>query len=207
MGVLVDGLHVRVRADDVGGCIRRRPPRRPRRPPRLPPTRTAPTRCRRARRTRRGPLSGVASMYLSEVAPPRLRAPVMALHQLFCTLGILAAQLLGTQAFFGTFDGSGDVRASLVACRALSSRSNSSQNSSQSPLRAQSPSTSPSQELLQQQLQQEALCSQLASGRWGGALVFPLVRLAFGAVLLLLGTESPVFVLRSRGDEEALRVL
>ena len=134
--------------------------------------------------------AGVASMYLSEMAPPARRAPVMALHQLFCTLGILAAQLLGTQPFFGAFDGSGGVNAPLVACRALSSRSRSGSGSLQSPR--------------QKLVQHEALCSQLASGRWGGALVFPLVPLALGGVL---GTESPAFVLRRSGDEEALRVL
>lgn len=137
---------------------------------------------------------GVSSMYLSEVAPPLHRGPVMALHPLFITLGILTAQVLGTQTFFGTYDGfAPGVNDSLVACHALGLRQLSH---TQAPLATHS---TPDAGAVQ--------CDQLASWRWGAVLAFPLVPAALGVLLLLLGAESPAFMLHSRGDEEALVLL
>ena len=46
---------------------------------------------------------GVASLYLVEVAPTRIRGLIGTLHQLAITFGILVSQVVGTQLVFGSF--------------------------------------------------------------------------------------------------------
>lgn len=142
----------------------------------------------------------VVSRYLFDVAPVNKKALISAIHPLFVALGTLSAHLLGSSTSFGTFASLQHLSDLYTMCRygSMGKTANSTEE-------LLSDDDDDDYEVSLVNVWKH--CELLAGWTLTPPLVFPMVPLALGCILLLFGAESPAYIVRRKGQEEAARVL